>query len=154
MQIRPARRTDLPALWQLCLDHAAFEGLTPPRPDAAEPLAAALWGTTPRAWCLVVDNDDELAGYASYSLEFATWTGREHVHMDCLYLREAHRGKGLGDALLRAVTAAAAELGVEEVQWQTPDWNTDAIGFYLHHGATARRKTRFILDPRNGVGHP
>ncbi len=38
---------------------------------------------------------------------------------------------------------------VREVQWQTPDWNTNAVRFYLRLGAQASNKTRFKLaiDP-------
>lgn len=143
--IRSARRDDLPALLGLCAEHARFEraqfAVT-----AAGGLEQALWGsTTPRLWCLVLEDSGVLRGYATYGLEFATWTGREYVHLDCLYLRETHRGKGWGTALLREVTRAAVALGCLEVQWQTPTWNHAAIRFYEHYGATSLDKIRFTL---------
>jgi ribosomal protein S18 acetylase RimI-like enzyme len=144
--IRPAHPDDLDALLVLCAEHAAYERLAPPAHEAAQALSAALWGTAPRASCLVTYRGQELLGYASYSLEFATWTGREYVHLDCLFVRETHRGNGIGQALLARVTEAAAELGAREIQWQTPDWNADAIRFYERAGAIGRQKVRFTLQ--------
>lgn len=143
MPIRPARPDDLDELMRLCAEHAAFERLAPPEPQAAQGLADALWGPRPRAWCLVLEDQDQLWGYSSFSLEFATWTGRDFVHLDCLYLRPTHRGGGMGRQMMEEVARFAAGLGVTEMQWQTPDWNTEAIAFYERLGATARTKVRF-----------
>ncbi|WP_052709484.1 GNAT family N-acetyltransferase [Streptomyces sp. NRRL S-495] len=84
-------------------------------------------------------------GYASWSRAFSTWQGDDHVHLDCLFVIEPHRGEGWGRALLDAVKDAAAARGVAEVQWQTPDWNADAIRFYHRAGALGRPKVRFSL---------
>ncbi len=89
--------------------------------------------------------DTELLGYATCVPEFATWAGAEYLHMDCLYLRPGHRGRGIGRALIDAVAAHAAALGLPEVQWNTPDWNDGAIRFYDRLGATARTKQRYTL---------
>jgi GNAT superfamily N-acetyltransferase len=94
----------------------------------------------------VAHSGHELLGYAAYSLEFATWTGREYVHLDCLFVRDTNRGNGIGQALLARVTQAATELGAREIQWQTPDWNAEAIRFYQRAGATGRHKVRFTLQ--------
>ncbi|MFJ8477696.1 GNAT family N-acetyltransferase [Kitasatospora sp. NPDC094011] len=146
--IRPATAADLPAIARLCADHAAFERAAPVPADLAARLAPALFSARPRAWCLVVDRDGEpgeLIGYATYSREFSTWQATDHVHLDCLFVTEAHRGEGWGRALLDAVRDAATALGATQLQWQTPDWNTDAIRFYHRAGARARSKVRFSL---------
>ncbi|MBF8185275.1 GNAT family N-acetyltransferase [Nonomuraea sp. K274] len=87
----------------------------------------------------------QLAGYATCAPEFATWRGRTYLHLDCLYLRADHRGQGLGGLLFEAVVAEARALGVEEVQWNTPAWNTGAIRFYDRLGATGVEKMRYTL---------
>ncbi|MEU4117104.1 GNAT family N-acetyltransferase [Kitasatospora sp. NPDC028055] len=143
--IRPATPADLPALARLCAEHAAYERAEPVPADLAARLEPALFTAQPRACCLVVDHGGELTGYASYSREFSTWQAAEYVHLDCLFVAEAHRGEGWGRALLDAVREAAAELGAAQLQWQTPDWNTDAIRFYHRAGAVGRPKVRFSL---------
>lgn len=148
IRIRPAVPADLPALLSLIAEHAAYERAAAPPADLGERLAPALFGDPPRLNCLVAAEHDTaaghgaLAGYATWTRDFATWTGRAYTHLDCLYLVAGRRGQGLGARLLDAVRAATGEA---ETQWQTPAWNTDAQRFYLRTGAIAADKVRFTL---------
>ena len=81
-----------------------------------------------------------MAGYATWSREFSTWAGAEYVHLDCLYVDEAHRSGGHGRRLIEAVIAEAD--GVP-LQWQTPAWNTRAQRFYDRLGAHGTDKIRY-----------
>ncbi|MGA5821528.1 GNAT family N-acetyltransferase [Kitasatospora sp. NPDC094028] len=149
--IRPATPADLPAIAHLCAAHAAFERADPVPADLAARLEPALFSPHPQAWCLVLDRGGELTGYATFSREFSTWQAADYIHLDCLFVTEAHRGAGWGRALLDAVRHAATALGATHLQWQTPDWNTDAIRFYHRTGARSRPKVRFSL-PTPPVG--
>lgn len=143
--VRPATVADLPALARMCAAHAAFERAEPVPADLATRLESTLFTTPPRAWCLVADCAGELIGYAACSLEFSTWQAADYAHLDCLFVTEPHRDEGWGRMLLDAVKSTAAALGVTQLQWQTPDWNADAIRFYNHAGAQASPKVRFSL---------
>ncbi|MFH9299505.1 GNAT family N-acetyltransferase [Streptomyces sp. NPDC017520] len=143
--IRPAVPTDLPMVAELCAAHAAFERAEPVSADLAARLEATLFTANPRAWCFVADHEGELVGYVTCSLEFSTWQATDYLHLDCLFVTEAHREEGWGRRLLDAVTRTAEERDVTQVQWQTPDWNTDAIRFYSRAGAQASAKIRFSL---------
>jgi len=66
--------------------------------------------------------------------------------MDTLFVDEASRGQGIGSGLLDYVIVAARHLGLQQIQWQTPAWNGDAIRFYERFGASATPKTRFVLE--------
>ncbi|MFI9105433.1 GNAT family N-acetyltransferase [Streptomyces fildesensis] len=144
--VRPAAPDDLPTLIQLCAAHAAFEHADPVPDDLATRLGTALFSAPARLWCLVAESGGEVIGYATYTLDFSTWRGASYAHMDCLFVTEQHRGGGWGRRLLDNVVAAAAEAGAAEVQWQTPDWNTDAIRFYDRTGAQRRLKARYLLS--------
>ncbi len=114
--IRPATAADLPAIAELCAAHADFERAGPVPTDLATRLETVLFSGRPRAWCLVVDRGGELIGYATFSWEFSTWQAADHLHLDCLFVTEPHRGAGWGHALLMTVKDAAADLGAAEVQ--------------------------------------
>ncbi|GAB2512949.1 GNAT family N-acetyltransferase [Nocardiopsis aegyptia] len=146
-RVRPARREDLPRVAALAAEHAAFEKAPPPAPDLAERLAALLFDTPePRLACLVAESaGGEVVGYATCSPEVSTWAGREYLSMDCLFLRDGTRGQGLGARLVDAVVAEARRRGLDEVQWQTPVWNTDAARFYDRLGARGKEKLRYTL---------
>ncbi|WP_181765308.1 GNAT family N-acetyltransferase [Streptomyces albidus (ex Kaewkla and Franco 2022)] len=145
--VRSAVPGDMHNVAELAALHAEYEKDDPPPSDLAERLAAALFGDgAPGLRCFVAElSGGELAGYATCAPEFATWQGRNYMHLDCLYLRETHRGLGLGARLMEAVIAEAASMGIEEVQWNTPTWNEGAIRFYDRLGSTRRQKQRYTL---------
>jgi GNAT superfamily N-acetyltransferase len=144
--LRDAEPRDLPEVVRLCRAHALYERADPPAPGQARRLAALLFGPRPRLRCLVVADGERLVGYATWSLECSTWRAAEYAHLDCLYLEQELRGRGLGRALLERVAAGAAELGATYLEWQTPAWNAGAIRFYERLGAAGRDKKRFTWN--------
>ncbi|MEU2393195.1 GNAT family N-acetyltransferase [Streptomyces sp. NPDC007369] len=152
--VRPARPEDLPRLVELVHEHIAYEKSAPRPPGLAARLGPRLFAEDARAWVLLAeDPDGRVVGYAACSAEFTFWDARHYLHMDCLYLAEEARGHGLGAALMEGVAALARERGLEEVQWQTPDWNEGAIRFYDRLGARGLAKRRYSLPvPPAAVG--
>ncbi|MEW2416372.1 GNAT family N-acetyltransferase [Streptomyces sp. NPDC046866] len=147
--VRRARPEDLPRLVELIHEHVAYERAAPRPADLGERLGPQLFAEGARLWVLLAEGPDgAVAGYAACSAEFAFWDARHYLHMDCLYLAEGARGHGLGAALMEGVAALARELGMEQVQWQTPDWNEGAIRFYDRIGAAGLPKRRYALAVR------
>lgn len=149
--VRPVIPGDLAGLLVLMAEHAAFEGgeVT----AKAAQLSRALFGPQPRLSVWVAGDQPGLLGYAAASREYSAWRGREYLHMDCLFVRAAARNLGVGARLADAVIGFATTQGLEEVQWQTPAWNLDAVRFYERLGAVAHQKVRFSLDFARGA-HP
>ncbi|MFF2650099.1 GNAT family N-acetyltransferase [Streptomyces sp. NPDC058045] len=145
--VRPAVRADLPRIVELATEHAVYERAAPPATDLAERLDALLFDCgAPQLRCLVAQlPDGEVVGYATCMPALSTWEGREYLLMDCLFLRSGHRGRGLGSRLMTAVRARARELGLTELQWQTPAWNEAALRFYDRLGARAQDRLRYCL---------
>ena len=98
-----------------------------------------------RVVVLVAWVDSEAIGYASITTEVSTWTAETFAHLDCLYVAEAHRSAGIGRLLVDAAAKEARSQGHQEMQWQTPEWNSAAIRFYERLGATHHAKERFTL---------
>jgi ribosomal protein S18 acetylase RimI-like enzyme len=157
-RVRRARVDDLPQVAGLIAEHAKYERAAPPPAGLVPRLEVLLFGVqAPRLRCFVAElGDDErtapggaadggIVGYATCSPEISTWEGEEYLHMDCLFLRDGHRGLSLGQRLVEAVVAEARALGLREVQWQTPAWNEGAIRFYDRLGARAKDKLRYSL---------
>lgn len=134
------------ALAALCIEHAAFEGVTLERaPDAAS-LHAALFGVAAPLLCRVAEMDGVIAGFATATREFSTWQADYYLHMDCLYLKPFARNHGLGVALARRMADDAVRLGCAGMQWQTPLANLRAAHFYRRIGAQSKDKLRFYLS--------
>lgn len=144
MTLRCVRTEELGQLVELCIEHAAYEGVEVWADGQEERLAAAIESRRLAVW--VVEDRGRLAGFAAASVEVSTWWAESYVHLDCLYLRPEARRRGWGGLLLDAVLEHARAVGCAQVQWQTPPWNEDAIAFYEARGARSRPKLRFNLE--------
>jgi GNAT superfamily N-acetyltransferase len=144
--IRKAKFEDIPELVTLCQEHAAFEQAEYSTSGKSDKLREHIFGDPQGCFCLVVEIDQALAGYATYSKEFSTWDAGFYIHMDCLFLRPAMRGRGIGRELMDRIVLEARELGCLQIQWQTPKFNTRAIEFYKRLGASGKEKMRFYLN--------
>lgn len=100
-----------------------------------EELGEHLFGGRPYAEALLLFEDGEAVGLAVFFHSYSTFEGRPGVWLEDLFVREEHRGRGHGSALLAAVAAVAVERRCARLEWSALDWNESAIGFYLGLGA-------------------
>jgi GNAT superfamily N-acetyltransferase len=141
--IQRAGAADIQRLLPLCAEHAAYERLAYSAEGGEDELARALESGRLHAWIAV--EGSTAIGYASATLDFSTLDRATFLHMDCLYVREAWRGRGVGHQLWKAVHAFARAQGCHNMQWQTPEWNVDAARFYRRLGAAETIKRRYVL---------
>lgn len=146
MKIRKAILKDIAQLVSLCAAHAAYEKCDFDESNKQQMLTEQLFSEANSIQCLVVENDQELLGYAVFLKQFSTWDTCFYVYLDCLFLDEKIRGQGIGKQLMQKVKDYAAEEKCSEIQWQTPDFNTRAIHFYNEIGAKSKTKERFFWE--------
>ncbi|NHA69247.1 GNAT family N-acetyltransferase [Phycicoccus flavus] len=143
--VRPATPDDVPAIQRMVHDLAEYER----EPDAVESterhVRAALFPDTgtPTTFAHVVevrsdDTEDEVVGMAVWYLTYSTWTGRNGIWLEDLWVDPEHRGAGFGKDLLVALAAECRERGHRRLEWWVLDWNTPSIGFYESIGAVAQ----------------
>ena len=133
--LRPAARADLPAIVGLIGELAEFEKLShlvEVRPDTLEP---HLFGPRPVAEAVVAEVGGQVVGFALFFTNFSTFLARPGLYLEDLYVQPAHRGRGLGKALLEHLGALAVERGCGRFEWSVLDWNANAIRFYQGMGA-------------------
>src|SRR5207248_10525750 len=87
------------------------------------------------AEALIPENAGETAGYALCITTYSSLHTIEGEWLKDLIVRPAHRGAGVGRALLAAVAARVRERGGERLEWSALDWNELALGFYRRLGA-------------------
>jgi len=133
--IRPARPADVGLLLELFGALAEYEHLEHELHATAEQLSEALFGEQPAAEALIAEVGAETAGYALYFPTFSSFLATRGVWLEDLFVRPAHRGAGVGRALLAAVAARTREHGGERLEWAALDWNELALGFYRSLGA-------------------
>ncbi len=145
--IRPASRHDVPVLVELVRELATYERASEEVEIDEISLERALFGPEPSAFALVATSGDSVFGMAIYYRSFSTWTGRPGIYLEDLYVRPAHRGLGVGKALLTCLAQRALEDGCRRLEWSVLDWNKPAIAFYESIGAVATDDwTRYRLS--------
>jgi GNAT superfamily N-acetyltransferase len=135
--IRPVRADDVPAVVALVHELADYEREPGSCTLTAAQLAAALFAPAPALFGHVAEVDGEVVGCALWFLNFSTWRGVHGVYLEDLYIRPAHRGSGLGRALLARLAAICADRGYARLEWSVLDWNAPSIEFYRSIGAVA-----------------
>jgi GNAT superfamily N-acetyltransferase len=133
--VREARDGDVPALLQMFAELAEYEHLTHELRATADDLDAALFGPSPAARALVAERGARAIGYALFFPTFSSFLASRGVWLEDLYVRPAHRGVGVGRALLAAVAAHARDAGSQRLEWTALDWNEPALRFYRGLGA-------------------
>lgn len=146
VMIRFAQPSDMAQIIDLCAAHAEFERSEYDRNGKVEKLSRDLFKDNPGLFCLVIEQGEDLLGYATFMKQYATWDAAEYIYMDCLFIKEEARSKGLGEKLVRQIQLEGIVMGCSLIQWQTPDFNTRAMKFYKRIGATSKSKERFFLQ--------
>lgn len=143
MKIRFAKKNDVNQLVKLCELHAYFENAAFDTSNKEESLLKYLFDYNNTLKCLVVENDNQIIGYATFMKQFSTWDASFYVYLDCLFFKEEVRGKGLATKLMNKIKIYAKSENCRNIQWQTPDFNEKAITFYRRLGAESKTKERF-----------
>lgn len=135
--IRPAQSGDAATVLRFVRELAEYER----EPDAVVATEAmmdeALFGAAPKAEALIAEVDGEAVGFALFFHTFSTWTGRQGIWLEDLYVTPDARGSGAGKALVSAVAGICIDRGCPRFEWWVLDWNEPAIGFYRSIGAEA-----------------
>ncbi len=127
MEIRKARKEDLPSIHALVRELAIYE--------RAEPEFQASLDDYSRDWeagifqALVAEQEEVLLGMALYHFAYSTWKGRM-MYLEDFVITEHRRGEGIGKLLFEGFLAEAWRQDCRLVKWQVLDWNESALNFY------------------------
>jgi GNAT superfamily N-acetyltransferase len=135
LSILRARPDQAKLIFSLLCELAEYEKLTHEVEATEADIAAALFGDNPRLFCEIAQWDGEPTGFAVWYFNFSTFAGRPGIFLEDLFVRPAHRGKGIGKALLAHLAKLCVENGWSRMQWSVLDWNTPSINFYKSIGA-------------------
>lgn len=142
--IRKIRESEIERLVEMCSSHAEYEQASFDSTDKASALRVAIFSEQ-RLVCYVIEAEQLIVGYFTYTFDFSTWDARQFLHLDCLYLEASYRGLRIADRVFEILVADARHHNCVNIQWQTPSFNQQAIKFYNRIGAKGKDKVRFEL---------
>jgi GNAT superfamily N-acetyltransferase len=134
--LRPATPADAQTIVALIEELAEFEDLSHLVVVTPDALALHLFGPRPVAEAVVAEVGGQTVAFALFFTNFSTFLGQPGLYLEDLYVQPAHRGTGLGKALLQHLGALAVARGCGRFEWSVLDWNENAIRFYEKMGAT------------------
>jgi GNAT superfamily N-acetyltransferase len=144
--VRSARAEDASTLLELFAAHAEYEHLEDELQADETQLREALFGEQPAAAAVIAERGGEAVGYALFFPTFSSFRASRGIWLEDLFVLPAHRGAGVGRALLAAVAARVPEAR-GRLEWCALDWNELALGFYRGIGArTMDEWTTLRLD--------
>ena len=138
--IRPAGLEDAELLLAFVRELAEYERAPDQVLATAEDFRRHGFGERPLFEAHLAHWEDEPAGFSLHFYQFSTWTGQPSLYLEDLFVRPAHRGHGIGKALLVNLARVALQRGCRRYQWQVLDWNQPSIDFYESLGARATRE--------------
>jgi len=135
LEIASAAESDVPLLLRFIRDLAVYEKLAHEVVATEEGLRRTLFGQRRYAEALIARLEGSPVGFALYFHNYSTFLGKPGLYLEDLFVDPAHRGKGIGKALLQRLAAIAVERDCGRVEWAVLDWNAPAIAFYRSLGA-------------------
>ena len=135
LRLRRAQPDDAPVIFELIGELADYEQLRPQMIGSVEELRRHLFGEPRFAQAMIAEWDGVPAGFALYFFNYSTFQCRPGLYLEDLFVRPAHRSRGIGQALLAALEQRARELNCGRMEWAVLNWNQSAIDFYLRFGA-------------------
>ena len=128
--IRPAIPGDAAEILRLIHELAVYEKLEDQAVGTKEMLSQALFGPRPSCEALVAESGGRAVGFALFFTTFSTFLCKPGLYLEDLFVETAHRGSGIGKALLQRLAALAIERGCGRFEWRVLDWNEPSIRFY------------------------
>jgi GNAT superfamily N-acetyltransferase len=151
--VRPAEPADVGHIHSMIVELAVFEKLEHMVVATEELLHEGLFGTRPACEAIVGEENGEVVAFALFFHNFSTFLTKKGLYLEDLYVRQSHRGKGYGTALLSKLAQLAVERNCGRFEWSVLDWNEPAIGFYQTMGAEILPEWRICRVTGEALDH-
>lgn len=142
--LRSANPEDISAILGLIKELADYERAADQVQANEEDLLQHGFGTHPSFEVYLAEitqsNQKRIVGFALFFKKFSTWTGKNTLHLEDLYVQPQYRNQGIGKALFAKLAAICVERDYQRYEWNVLDWNQPAIEFYQAHHAEAQKE--------------
>jgi len=131
---RTLEPNDAPALLAMMRELARFENQEHLIGASEESVRRDGFGDAPLFSGYIALDDDEPAGFVTYTMPYTIWGARQFVLVDDLFVRETYRSRGIARRLMSFIEKLVLERGTY-ARWTVSPGNERAIAFYKSLGA-------------------
>lgn len=134
LNIRAATNHDSALVFSFMCELAEYQKLSHLVDATEATVVAALFGPQPQVYCDIAEWDGEPVGFTLWFLNFSSFRGRHGIHLEDLFVRPAHRGHGIGKAMMVKLAQRCIDNGWTQFEWSVLNWNAPSIAFYMSMG--------------------
>jgi GNAT superfamily N-acetyltransferase len=134
LNIRAAKKEDVPLILEFIKGIADFEKLSHSVKATEESLMEAIFGKRPYAEVFFAELEGVPAGFTVFFYNFSTFTGKQGLYIEDIFVKPEYRGKGIGKSMFLHCVKLAKERNCGRMEWAVLDWNP-ARQFYEYFGA-------------------
>ncbi len=132
-----AQEADIPEIIEFIKGIALYEKLADQVTVTELQLKKALFGPRPFAEVIFLLEAGKKVAFAIFFHNFSSFSGKQGLYLEDLFVKPEFRGKGYGKALLKYLAKLAVDRDCGRFEWTVLDWNKPAIDFYLSMGSQA-----------------
>jgi len=145
MTIRPATTADQQRVFELLHTQLGEHAIQPPDEALARAINRLLH-TPELGRLLVAEVDGRVVGVAAVTLGATIERGGQSAWLEELYVEPEHRGRGLGEALVRAARAAAQAAGATAIDLEVEEGHERAANLYRREGFVRLARQHFTCE--------
>lgn len=134
VKLRMAKEDDVAVILKFILELAEYEGVREKIESTEEGLFDVLF-VRHLTEALIAELDNVPVGFAIWAYSFSTFTGKQTLYIDDLYVQEHCRGKGIGSKLFARIAEIACEKDCGRIDWYCMNTNVSGIKYYHNLGA-------------------
>ena len=135
--IRPSIPFDAPLIVSLIEELADYEKLRHECQATEQGISQWLFSAQPKAHCLILEWEGEVAGFVLYFYNFSTFLAKPGLYVEDLFVRSDFRRRGIARQTFAHLAKKAMEEGCGRLEWWVLNWNADALHFYRTLGAVS-----------------
>ena len=144
IEIQIASDKDTGLLLSLIRELADVEGLSDKLTATEDDLRESLFGPDSVSEVMFVYLEGEVVAYFIFCPKIDTYSGKNEIYLDHLYVRPAYRRKGIGGAIMAHIGRVALERGATLIELFAVDSNRDALEFYASLGGIRKDIVRVV----------
>ena len=144
--IRQAVASDAAAIHRFVMDLAIDHGHGDDVPTTQADIERAMFGPAPHAFSDLAEVGGEIVGVSTWFYSWSSWTGRQGIYLEDLFVREEGRGTGAGRALMAALARRCVDEDLARIEWAVQGDNDGGKVFYRRLGAAPQEHAIWRLD--------